>query len=89
MNKSIKTKKAKAKKVKYGLKVGRTIWKVKDMMDECPFEGNEFAYLSDISPSDEQEGEFDISIICDGEGYTYSTLDFEEFDIKNVKVVKL
>ena len=80
--------KSKTKKVKYALKVGKTIWEVKDMMDECPFEGNEFAYLSDISPADE-EGEFEISIICDGEGYTYSTLDFEEYDIKNVKVVKL
>ena len=85
MNKS----KTKTKKVKYGLKVGKTIWEVRDMMDECPFEGNECAYLSDIEPSEEAEGEFDISIICDGEGYTYSTLDFEEYDIKNVKVVKL
>jgi hypothetical protein len=88
MNKS-KAKKAKAKKVKYGLKVGKTIWEIKDMMDECPFEGNELAYLADIEPSEEKEGEFDISIICDNEGYTYSTLQFEEFDIKNVKVVKL
>ena len=88
MSKKTKSK-TKTKKVKYGLKVGRKIWKVKDMMDYCPFEGNECAYLSDISPSDEQEGEYEISIICDGEGYTYSTLDFEEYDIKNVKVVKL
>jgi hypothetical protein len=85
MNKS----KTKTKKVKYGLKVGKTIWEIKDMMDECPFEGNELAYLADIYPSEEKEGEFDIFIICDNEGYTYSTLQFEEFDIKNVKVVKL
>jgi polyribonucleotide nucleotidyltransferase len=77
------------KEIKYGLKVKGEIFEVKDMMDECPFEGSELAYLADISPSEDYEGEFDISIISDNEGYTYSTADFEEYEIKDVKVVEL
>ena len=77
------------KKIKYGLKVKGEIFEVKDMMDECPFEGNELAYLADIEKSEDVEGAFDISIICDNEGYTYSTSDFDEYEIKDVEVVEL
>ena len=75
------------KEIEYGLKVKGEIFKVKDIMDECPFEGSEFAYLADIEKT--EDGEFEISIISDNEGYTYSTSDFEEYEIKNVEVVEL
>jgi hypothetical protein len=75
------------KEIEYGLKVKGEIFKVKDIMDECPFEGSEFAYLSDIEKT--EDGEFEISIISDNEGYTYSTADFEEYEIKDVEVVVL
>jgi hypothetical protein len=75
------------KEIEYGLKVKGEIFKVKDMMDECPFEGNELAYLADIEKI--EDGEYEISIICNNEGYTYSTADFEEYEIKDVEVVEL
>ena len=75
------------KKIKYGLKVKGEIFEIKDMMDECPFEGSELAYLADIEKT--EDGEFEISIISDNEGYTHSTADFEEYGITDVEVVEL
>lgn len=75
------------KEIKYGLKVKGEVFEIKDMMDECPFEGNELAYLADIEKT--EDGEYEISIICNNEGYTYSTADFDEYEIKDVEVVEL
>jgi hypothetical protein len=75
------------KEIKYGLKVKGEIFEIKDMMDECPFEGSELAYLADIEKT--EDGEFEISIISDNEGYTHSTADFEEYGITDVEVVEL
>ena len=76
------------KEIKYGLKVKGEVFEVKDMMDECPFEGSEMAYLADICESEEEEGVFEISIMSDGEGYTYTTKDVEEMEL-DVEVVEL
>ena len=72
---------------KYALKVGNQIHNVKDMMSVCPFEGSEQAYLSDIRKLD--DGSFDVDVVSDGEGYTYNTNQFEEFEIEDVEVVEL
>jgi hypothetical protein len=72
---------------KHALKVGNQIYKVKDMMDVCPFEGSDFAYLVDIRKQD--DGSFEIDVISDGMGHTYSTNQFDEFDIEGVEVIEL
>lgn len=77
-----------SKKNKYALKVKGELFKIKDMMDECPFEGSEFAYLADICESEDEKGVFEISIISDNEGYTYTTKDIEEEGL-DVEVVEL
>lgn len=77
-----------SKKNKYALKVKGELFEVKDMMDECPFEGSEMAYLANICESEDEEGVFEISIMSDGEGYTYTTKDVEEMDL-DVEVVEL
>ena len=76
------------KEIKYGLKVKGEVFEVKDMMDECPFEGSELAYLANICESEDEKGVFKISIVSDSEGYTYTTKDIEEMGL-DVKVVEL
>ena len=81
-----------SKKNKYALKVKGELFKVKDMMDECPFEGSDMAYLAGIYDDVDDDGDkvIAIDIMSDGEGYTYTSKDIEEMGLeKEVKIVKL
>ena len=81
-----------SKKNKYALKVKGELFKIKDMMDECPFEGSEMAYLAGIYDDVDDEGNdvIAIDIMSDGEGYTYTSKDIKEMKLgKTVQIVKL